>query len=782
VPNPRFPGYRRSPGSRGGRPAARSGRIRTPSFIAQNKFLNGIRAVIGLLAASAIAGGLVAGIALPAVGTIGTVVRNASDKFNTLGTPDLHSLPVRSEILDRHGKLLAYYYPRGIDRVPVTYSQIAPVMRTSIVAIEDSRFWLHGAIDFRGTIRALVNDLEHKPIQGGSTLAEQYVKNVQILSSPNPGKAFASATEDTIGRKIVQLRMAVRVEHTMSKEQILAGYLNVAYFDNNSYGVQVAAQRYFSTTAAKLTLPQAATLAGMVENPSYFDPLNFPSHALARRNVVLARMYQLHDITKATEAAALKAPLGLKPTIPQSGCTSKTAKYAGYLCDYVIAVIRHDAAYKKVWSRLNGMGGLVITTTLDRKDQKAANHAVNYQLPPPPSNINTGGNADTEVLIQPGTGDVRAIAIDRPYGVGKHKNLVNYAVGPQYDGSEGVQLGSAGKVWTMVTALEQGIPFGYTKHVTGTATVGGFTNCQGQPLAPWHLTNDQSELNAATYSLYTGTTDSINVFFAYLEQKVGLCSVIKTASKMGLTWPDGKSLLKPDRREHHLAGADNDPSFTLGADNLAPIDVAASDATLPARGIYCSPIAIAKIETVDGQKLPVESANCHRAISQAVADAANYILQGDLTSGTAIADQIGRPSASKTGTADSYASAYFVGYTPQLLGDVWVGNPAGLIPMEGYPSGCYREDIPSCGAMYGSMAPGHTWQMTFEAALRGEPAPGFVPPDPASPLFSLGNGQTVAQPKPPGHHPGPPPPGGGGHHGGGGGGHHGGGGPPNGGH
>jgi membrane peptidoglycan carboxypeptidase len=770
VPKPKFPGKRLSSGAPGKRPATRlTSRIQAPRFIRENKFLNGVSVVTRLTVASVIAGGLVAGVALPAVGTIGTVLRNAANKFNTLSTPELHQLPVRSEILDSHGRLLAYYYPRGIDRVPVTYSQISPLMRSAIVAIEDSRFWVHGAVDVRGLIRAIVNNLEHKPIQGASTIAEQYVKNVEILSSPDPTAAFASATQDTIGRKIRQLRMAVRVEHTMSKEQILAGYLNAAYFSNESYGVETAAERYFSTSAAKLTLPQAATLAGMVEDPAYYDPLQFPSHTLARRNVVLARMAQLHDISAATAAAAEKTPLGLKPTVPQTGCTSKSAKYAAYLCDYVVAVIRHDKAYKQVWSRLNGAGGLIVTTTLDRKDQLAADHAVNYMVPPPPNPNNPGGNADTEVLIQPGTGDVRAIAIDRPYGTGRHHNTIDYAVGPQYDGSEGVQLGSAGKVWTLVTALEQGVPFGYSKHVNGTATVGGFTNCKGQPLAPWHLTNDQSELAAATYSLYTGTTESINVFFAYLEQKVQLCNVIRTASQMGLTWPDGKSLLKPDRREHHAASADNDPSFTLGADNLAPIDVAASDATLPARGIYCSPIAVKKIVTVTGQKLPVESAHCHRALSQAVADAANYILQGDLTSGTATADTIGRPSASKTGTADSYASAYFVGYTPQLLGSVWVGNPSGLIPMIG-TSSCYR--LGCVGSMYGSMAPGHTWQMTFLKALRGLPAPSFVPLDPSSPLFSMGNGQTVAQPKPPGKHQ--PPPGGGGHHGGG----PGGGGPP----
>ena len=142
------------------------------------------------------------------------------------------------------------------------------------------RFYQHGAIDFRGTVRALVYNLEHKAVQGGSTLAQQYVKNVEILSSPNPDKAFASATADTVGRKIRELRMAVQVEHTMSKNDILAGYLNAAFFGNQSYGVQVAAQRYFSTSAAKLTLAQAAMLAGIVENPSQYNPLGTASRRL----------------------------------------------------------------------------------------------------------------------------------------------------------------------------------------------------------------------------------------------------------------------------------------------------------------------------------------------------------------------------------------------------------------------------------------------------------------------------------------------------------------------
>jgi membrane peptidoglycan carboxypeptidase len=221
---------------------------------------------------------------------------------------------------------------------------------------------------------------------------------------------------------------------------------------------------------------------------------------------------------------------------------------------------------------------------------------------------------------------------------------------------------------------------------------------------------------------------------------------------MGLTWPNGRSLLTPDPSEGHQQSADNDPSFTLGADNVAPIDVAAADATLPARGIYCKPVAISRIVATSGAELPVESAGCHRALPSRIADAANYILRGDLTGlGTAAGDSIGRPAASKTGTADGYASAFFVGYTPDLLGVVWAGNPASpqMHPMTGTGS-CYRGGCP--GFMYGSMAPGQTWQQTFLHARLASPAPNFVPLPPSDPLFSLGNGiASPRQPKPHGN-------------------------------
>ena len=159
-------------------------------------------AVAQLAGLAVAAGALVAAVAIPAVGFAGMATRDTATKFNTTATPELGQIPVRSELLDRHGKVLAYYYGRGIDRVPVSYAQISPAMRQAIVAIEDSRFYQHGAIDFKGTVRAIVNNLEHNPVQGGSTIAQQYVKNVLYLSSPNPQAAFAGATSETLGRKI----------------------------------------------------------------------------------------------------------------------------------------------------------------------------------------------------------------------------------------------------------------------------------------------------------------------------------------------------------------------------------------------------------------------------------------------------------------------------------------------------------------------------------------------------------------------------------------------------
>ncbi|HEY2579522.1 MAG TPA: transglycosylase domain-containing protein [Streptosporangiaceae bacterium] len=741
------------------------------------------RSVGRLVSMSAVGGVLIAAIMIPAVGSVGMLVRNAANKFDTLSTSVLGRVPQRSQLLDSKGHLLAYFYnvnesyytgPRhsesatasGIDRAPVAYKQISQNMLNAIVAIEDSRYWEHGAIDFKGTMRALINDVEHKPVQGGSTIAQQYVKNVLILSAKDP-QAAETATSETLSRKLRELRLAIELEHKLSRAAILTSYLNDAYFGYPIVGVEVAAETYFNTTAAKLNLADSALLAGMVENPTAYDPVSSPATATERRNTVLARMAQLGVITSATATATEKQPIGLHITQPQNGCTSTSAKWAAFFCDYAEqAVLRDPALGKTPADRAHTLatGGLTIRTTLNPQDEHAASHAVNFLVPNNNHYFNPGGNADAEAVVQPGTGAIKAIAEDRPYGTGRGQTTIDYAADVAYDGGSGIQSGSSSKLFTLITALEQGVPFGFTETVQYQETVDGYFNCSGQQLAAYPL-NNAGLSDKGTYSLYTGTTLSINTFYAQLEKKVGLCNVVKTAAALGVHRADGSSLLKSSVGQ---PPADDLASFTLGSVNVSPMTMAAAYATVASRGIYCSPVALQSIVTDTGKSLAVPSAGCHRAMPQSIADAVSYILQGVLTNGTAAGDGINRPAAGKTGTGNGPHYVDFAGYTPSLASYSSVFFPLDPIthPMIGTQS-IYRSPsggLDDPGTMFGANAPGQSWQMTFEHASLGPPI-GFVAPDPGSALFSLGNGQSVRQKnsKPGGGNPGG---GGPGHHGG----------------
>ena len=740
--------------------------------------------MLGRLVAFAVAGGvLAAAMVIPVVAATGVLVRNEADKFTTLSL-NTNGLPQRSQVMDRNGHLLAYvygvdvpYYKSatsasvlhyfGWDRQPVSYDQIAPNMVNAVVAIEDSRYWQHGAIDLRGTIRAAVNDFQHKPVQGGSTIAQQYVKNVLLLAAEkaNNSQALQAAAATTLSRKLNELRMAVAAEHQQSKQQIVAGYLNNAYFGNFAYGIEAAAETYFGISAAKLSMTQAALLAGIVENPSAYDPRRHPDLALQRRHTVLARMAQTSNGLTAAEAAAAEAkPLGLKFSIPESGCQSSSVGSAGYFCQYVEEVFLRNPAYGKTpmdRAKLLATGGLKIYTTLNPQDQQAANRAVNYVEPARSSVYNPGHNADTEAVVQPGTGQIMAIAQNRPYGTSRGKTEISYAVNTAYGGSSGVQTGSSSKLFTLITALKQNYAFGFTMHVPGSTTVTGYTNCQGGPAGyyqgqagAFNVTNAEGPQSDSNQSLYTGTTQSVNVFYAMLEQKVGLCDVVRTAASMGLTRADGTSLFSRDGGEDSV---DNIPSFTLGSVNVSPLSMAAAYATVAARGMYCAPVAIAKILDNTSKGIPVPSASCRRAFPAEVADAVNYILQGVLTSGTAaqLGGLAGRESAGKTGTSNVEGGggtpyAAFAGYTPSLVGYVSVFNPISPTgrTMTGLTA-CYRlegggQNCP--GEMFGANAPGSTWHMTFDQAALGK-VTYFVPVPPDSPFYSQGDGQTVVQPK-----------------------------------
>jgi membrane peptidoglycan carboxypeptidase len=716
---------------------------------------------IGLLVVLALATGVLSAVALlPTVGIAAIAGKDAARTFNDLPVRGLGQVPSRSELVDSSGHLLAYYvpgWPTPIYRVPVKYNQISQDMRQAIVAIEDARYWQHGALDLRGTVRAIVLDLAGKAVQGGSDLAQQYVKNACVLTAKSVAEQN-SCKAHSLSRKLTELRTAALVEHEMTKAQLLTAYLNVAYFENQAYGIQVAAERYFSTAAKHLTLTESAMLAGLVENPVAYDPLVYPSAAVQRRNVVLTEMAKQHYISYTTERRASKAPLGLHlSSVPlETGCVSASVRWAAFFCDYVLAVMQQDKAYSKAYYQLTHVGGLKIRTTLNVKDQKAADRAVFYVLPGN-NTANPNHDVDTEVMVQPGTGYVRAIAVNRQYGFGHGQDSIDYAVNKEYHGGAGVQTGSSSKLFTLVTALKRQIPFGFTLKVHNLEYAGPYFNCKGQWQGTFQVHNADGGENG-TIPLYYGTVQSINAFYASLEAHVGLCNVVKTAVSMGMTRADGVSLLKydPNLPKGNNYPADDIPSFTLGAVYVSPMSMAGAYATVASGGIYCHPIAITQITDASGKNLPVESAHCHRVLSRGVANAANYVLSGVLVSGTATGREIGRPAAAKTGTANGGYYAAFAGYTPTLVGYVSVFNPNHPTTIQyngkpgamlNCPEATYRAfpgGYVTCGGqMFGDMAPGSTWELSFLHAALG-PRLNFGP----VPLiyFSEGGGNTPPPP------------------------------------
>ena len=717
-----------------------------------------------------VAGLLAAGITLPAIAIAGLATRDTANTFNNLPVGTLGNVPQISTMYDAENQAIAKFYPGGIYRVPVTFDQIAPVMRNAIVAIEDSSFYKQGAMDPRGTARALFSNSSGGQFQGASTLAQQYVKNVRLLQAGDNLTLQREAIYQNFSRKITQLRIAATVEHEMTQDQLLAAYLNVAPFGQQAYGIQVAAERYFSVPASKLTLVQAADLAGLVQAPTALNPKENPIASKNRRDEVLNRMMQLHYITKAMATAAEQAPIKLKMSAAplQTGCSSPLAARSAYFCDYVEHVLVKQ--YPAVWSQITkGSGGLKIYTTLNMRDQIAASNAVNFVEPHYSGTYNPGHNADTEVLLQPGTAAIRAIAINRKYGNGPGENEIDYAVNRDYGGQDGVQTGSSSKIFTLITALKQNLPFGHQIKVISPAVVGPYYDCHGglagggagAPPGYFSVVNSEGDTpkGGEFYQLNSGTVGSINVYFAQLEKQVGLCNVVKTAADMGMTRADGKSLLKGDEIDgRYQYPADSIPSFTLGSVDVSPMNMAAAYASVAARGWYCAPKALTKIVTSSGQQVKLPPNPCHRDMSKSVADAANYILQGVLFSpGTAAGRNIGRPAAAKTGTANGGYYAAFAGYTPTLAGYVSVFNPVDPITggaMLGSNS-CFRQvgispgtGVQYCpGQMYGDNAPGATWEYTFLRAQLGRAIPFVtVPSDSRFFLQGLGNAPKAVNP------------------------------------
>ena len=411
-----------------------------------------LRLLGAFTAVSAAAGVLAAGLVVPAVAATGATARMGVDLFNDLpGELGDQQLSEATTILWSDNTVMARVYDQN--RSVVSLDQIAPVMRDAIISIEDERFYDHGAVDVKGIARALVSNAGGGGTQGASTLTQQYVKNVLVEQAVEQGDSQAAAAAvdadgiDGYARKLKEMKLAVNVEKEMSKDEILAAYLNVAYFYNNVYGIEAAAQYYFNRPAAQLDLQQAAMLAGLVQNPAGYNPIKKPEAATARRDVVLGQMLKLGKIDQATHDAAVAAPLGLDPQPSRQGCLA--AGSAAYFCDYVTHVIAQDPAFgATVEDRQNLLkrGGLTIRTTLDRNVQQITQDAVN-------AGVNPGQSPRAaSSVVQPGTGHILAMAQDTTYSPDEDvvgQTTLNYNVSKDMGGGDGFQQGSTFKPFTL---------------------------------------------------------------------------------------------------------------------------------------------------------------------------------------------------------------------------------------------------------------------------------------------------------------------------------------------
>ncbi|MCP2336837.1 transglycosylase domain-containing protein [Actinomadura rupiterrae] len=681
------------------------------------------RAVRGLFGFGALAGVLVALLVLPTAFTAGVSTRDAAGWFEDVPDGlDTSGVPERSTILARDGSSIATFYYQN--RIDVPLNQIAPVARQAVLAIEDSRFYQHGALDSKGTLRALISNLGSGQVtQGGSGITQQYVKNLLLTQATNDNQR-KGATEVSAGRKMRELRYAVAVEKKFSKDEILRRYLNIAYFGDGAYGIEAAARHYFSKNASQLTLGESALLAGVVRYPYAYDPVNHPDAARQRRDVVLTRMADLGWIPRATADTAAKQPVQLRVHEARNGCVSSGAPF---FCDYVQREILTNPAFGKTQAareKLLKQGGLTIRTTLDWKVQNAAQKAVDSHVPPK----NSAHKAAAEALVEPGTGQIKGMAVDRDLGPDSQrgKTWINFAADADHGSSIGMQAGSTFKAFTLAAALEQDMPFGTMMDAPTEFTPTGYRDCDGKRVGDPNasLRNAGDGEGGKSFSLVTGTWHSVNTFFLGLEKEVGLCDTVQMAEKLGMRQANGKPL-------------EEYPSFTLGFNPVSPLRLAAAYATFGARGKYCKPIAITSITGTDGKPLKVPAASCKQVIDKGVADAVNYVLQGVLTKGTAAGSGIGRPAAGKTGTVDNFSAAWFAGYTPDLASAVWVGDPRGGYK---YPMDDLCMNGECYGEVFGATIPAPIWQDTMSAALDGTSETDFH--SPPSHYFSMGDGET----------------------------------------
>ena len=672
------------------------------------------------LLASVVCGLVLAGVAFPFVGGLGVAAKAAADEFLVLPA-ELKTTPLaqRSRVLAADGSLIAVLYREN--RVIAPLEDIPEMARKAVIATEDARFYAHNGVDYKGTARAAIENFRADQVtQGGSTLTQQYVKNA-LLQAASTKAGQQAAREDTVERKLKEVRYALAIEQELSKDEILERYLNIAYYGNGVYGMGTAAAFYFAKPVGDLTLEEGALLAGMVQRPGRFDPVKaladpvFMERLIDRRNIVLRRMEAVGFISEqqlATSTAVVPV-FNIQPV--QSGCENPRVA-APFFCEHVRNVLERTPVGAALGATLQERqdrllaGGLTIRTTLDPAVQRAVQTAADQQVPrEDPFQAATAINS-----VEPGTGNIKAMAVNRYYSeqdLPGHSK-VNLATG----GSSGMQAGSTFKPFILTAALQQGIPLGLEIYSPNRYTSDVFEGYDDKgDLVPYSLSNaGDSETGGGTYDLRTGTWQSVNTFYVQLEERTGLEQPAALAEAMGLKWFQNGTPSAPLQRV---------PSFVLGVNEVSPLAVAGAYATFPAHGRFCPPKAVVEVLDAGGQPIPLTQEPCRQVMEPEIADTVTSVLTGVIERGTARGADIGRPAAGKTGSTNSSKAAWFAGYTPELATTVWVGKPIPEAMQRVTINGRYYRQV------YGGTLPAKIWQQGVGTALAGLPPSQFTPVD-----------------------------------------------------
>jgi penicillin-binding protein 1A len=504
--------------------------------------------------------------------------------------------------------------PTGRNREPVALWRMSRWLPRASVAIEDRRFWSHGALDYTAIARAALADLHAgRIVQGGSTITQQLVRDRYLGHRPI-----------TLPRKLQEACLAVELARRWSKRRILNTYLNLVFYGHHAYGAQAAAWTYFSRPARRLSLAQAALLAGLPQAPSLDDPFRHPRAALARRNEVLTALRRAGAISAGRYRTVAARPLGLRP-----GHRYREARFPTFF-DYALRELLHREG-----TTLARHGGLRVTTTLDPRLQHLADRAIAGWL------YRASDPAAALVAIDPRDGAIRAMTAPNPDLRGGRFNLATQSHR---------QAGSAFKVFTLTAAIERGIPLSSVWHRPASLTIPSrrCLNASGR----WVVHNFADE-STGTMTLRDAIAHSVNTIFAQVVMRVGPARVVAVAHRMGIRSP-----LKPVC------------SITLGPEGVSPLEMTDSFATLAAGGVRHLPTALARPRP-----------RAERALPPWVAAQVTRALTGVIRSGTGRAADPGRPAAGKTGTAEDFKDAWFCGYVSQLAACVWIGYPQAEIPM-----------------------------------------------------------------------------------------------------